>query len=57
MEAQLFLRLLATTASGIRSALSVLSGLVWEICQFWQFRQAKLHPAVAMEKALDWGRK
>ncbi len=28
-----------------------------EVCQFWQKRQRKLHPAAAIEKAVDPGKK
>ena len=39
IEAQFALRHSSTTFSGIRSAFLVLSGLVCEMVQFWQFRQ------------------
>ena len=29
----------------------------WEMVQFWQLRHARLHPAVAIEKAVVPGRK
>jgi hypothetical protein len=46
-----------TTSAGIRVMFRVLDGLVCEISQFWQFRQAKLQPAVATEKVFDCGMK
>ena len=46
-----------TAFSGGKSELLSSSGSAWDISQFWQNRQWRLHPAVATEKALDPGRK
>jgi hypothetical protein len=57
MEAQPALAARATALSGGRSELFKSSGSVWDISQFWQNRQWRLHPAVATEKAREPGRK
>ena len=45
-----------TTWAGNISTFFVVLGLTWDISQFWQFRQARVQPAVAMEKLSDEGR-
>ena len=44
-----------TTAGGKSSVWRTSWGLAWEISQFWQFRQRKLQPVVAIVNALVRG--
>ena len=55
MEGVLFESAILTTSSGetVSPQISFLLILgAWEICQFWQVWQAKLHPTDAIDK--DW---
>ena len=47
----------ADRSVGVMRTASISSGRDWEICQFWQKRQERQHPAVATEQAREPGRK